>query len=405
MKLSLTRGLRPVVVASLGLCLMLGQAWALPPQVEADMLMKEIGASTQAGNYGGLGEKFQKVYDLRVKLPESFEFHWGKAAMTDQDFEGALLHLDRYLTKAGSAGKYYDDALDLYTKAKTKVGAQRARKEVAGVLNQIQQLIQAGKVNEAHPGLVQALQAAADKQVDEAQYLLGQAHFEGWLGLPRDGNKAKAAYEAAARQNHAKAEGALGYLHNFAAYVKGGANFAHLASPAEARRWYQRAGAHGNSEALIRWGDMERSDSNLDAAAKAYREALALGDKQAYMSLGFLHYNYTKRYGEAVEWYTKAVQELTDTEQLRAYLYLGHSLDSQDKLGGARYTFESGVQAAQRQGSDNYLKQFYFQLGESYRVGYVSRSGGEDRAKARQWYEKGAALGDKDCLAALKEHF
>lgn len=93
-------------------------AQALPPQVEADLLMKEIGEAMKAGRYEGLSEKFQRVAELRVNVPETFEFHWGKTLYQSKDYEGALLHLDRYLSKSGSNGKFYTEALGLYSKAK-----------------------------------------------------------------------------------------------------------------------------------------------------------------------------------------------------------------------------------------------------------------------------------------------
>jgi len=107
-----------ILVSSLLLAAAATQVHALPPQVEADMLMQEIGESTKAGKYQGLLDKFERIEALRVKVPESFHFHWGKAALESGDPKAAMVHLDLYLSKAGSGAKFYDEALAAYRQAR-----------------------------------------------------------------------------------------------------------------------------------------------------------------------------------------------------------------------------------------------------------------------------------------------
>jgi hypothetical protein len=106
-------------------------AHALPPQVEADMLMQEIAESTKAGKFSDQPEKFTRISGLKAKLPESFEFHWGKALHENRQYPQALTHLETYLTKIGSKGKYYPDALALYTKSKEIMAKEKSAYETA----------------------------------------------------------------------------------------------------------------------------------------------------------------------------------------------------------------------------------------------------------------------------------
>lgn len=100
-------------------------AHALPPQAEADMLQQEIGSAIRAGQFKGLQEKFQRVADLKVKVPESFEFHWGRVSYENAEFANAEQHLNRYITAHGRSGKFYDDALALYSKTKQQLAEQQ----------------------------------------------------------------------------------------------------------------------------------------------------------------------------------------------------------------------------------------------------------------------------------------
>lgn len=99
--------------------------YALPPQAEADMLMQEIGQSLAAKQFSGLHEKFERVVALKAKVPPNFEYHWGRTLFEIGRFELAVAHLDAYITKAGSGGKHYDDALQMYSKSKLELDKSR----------------------------------------------------------------------------------------------------------------------------------------------------------------------------------------------------------------------------------------------------------------------------------------
>ncbi|HEX5357053.1 MAG TPA: formylglycine-generating enzyme family protein [Aquabacterium sp.] len=113
-------------------------AYALPTQAEADMLMQEIGQSMQANQFSDLPEKFERIAALKARVPANFEYHWGRTLFEVKRYDAAMAHLDTYITRAGSEGKYYADALGLYTKAKNAIALQRQGFDCPGCPEMIQ---------------------------------------------------------------------------------------------------------------------------------------------------------------------------------------------------------------------------------------------------------------------------
>jgi len=107
-------------------------AHALPQQAEADKLMLEATAAMKAQDFSGAVKKFARVKELNAKVPETFTYHYGVALAESGDFSRAIQQLDAYITKEGENGKFYKEALEIYTKTEARQAeAARQREEVA----------------------------------------------------------------------------------------------------------------------------------------------------------------------------------------------------------------------------------------------------------------------------------
>lgn len=115
--------LRKILVALSLACA--GNTYALPPQAEADMLMLEIRSDLDGARWQQALPKFARVARLPVKTPETFDYHWAITLGNTGDWPGMLSHLDLYVSRAGSGGKFYKEALGFYTIARKHVETQR----------------------------------------------------------------------------------------------------------------------------------------------------------------------------------------------------------------------------------------------------------------------------------------
>ncbi len=91
-------------------------AYALPPQAEADKLQIEAKAAMEAKNYAVATGKFARMEKLKARLPATFAYHYGVALTNTGEFARAKEQLDKYITKAGANGKFYKEALEMYAK-------------------------------------------------------------------------------------------------------------------------------------------------------------------------------------------------------------------------------------------------------------------------------------------------
>ncbi len=106
-------------------------AWALPPQVEADRLMLEVKTLMDAKDYAAAVKNFDKIASLKVRLPDTFNYHYGVALAGVGDWDRATRKLEQYLTESGSGGKFYKEALEKYNEAMRKSEEQKAVQEIA----------------------------------------------------------------------------------------------------------------------------------------------------------------------------------------------------------------------------------------------------------------------------------
>lgn len=84
---------------------------ALPKEILADKYLVGAKTSIDKQNYQVANDYFQKIVDLDIVVPDDFYFQYGKNSLTLKDYSKALKYINLYLEKAGSAGKYYRDAL------------------------------------------------------------------------------------------------------------------------------------------------------------------------------------------------------------------------------------------------------------------------------------------------------
>ncbi len=104
-----------------------GLAHALPPQAEADKLQIEAKSAMEAKNYAVAVEKFARMEKLKARFPATFAYHYGVALSKTGEFARAREQLDKYITKAGTNGKFYKEALETY--AQTEANEKQAIKQ------------------------------------------------------------------------------------------------------------------------------------------------------------------------------------------------------------------------------------------------------------------------------------
>ena len=138
----------------------------------------------------------------------------------------------------------------------------------------------------------------------EAQYQLGQ-HYAFGAGVPLDPDAARAWYSKAARQEHARAQTALGLL------AQHGQQKPYTVSD-EARYWWEKAAAQSETNAQNWLGQIAAKAKNDRLAQDWYRHAAAGGNNIAMRHLAD---SYRDRYSDADHsaalgqyWQTQATQ-------------------------------------------------------------------------------------------------
>jgi formylglycine-generating enzyme required for sulfatase activity len=117
--------------------LFVANAWALPPQVEADALALDAMSQMKRSDYAGAVVNFAKIEKLKVRVPATFNYHYGVALAGANQWVQAQKKLERYLTQAGAGGKFYKEALAKYNEVKPRAAFQKAEaKRLASLLAQ-----------------------------------------------------------------------------------------------------------------------------------------------------------------------------------------------------------------------------------------------------------------------------
>ncbi len=120
-------------------------AWALPPQIEADRLLLNAKATLDAGDYEGAIQNLEKAEALNVKMPDTFYFHVGKAYSGAKKWAKARASYGKYLEKSGNSGKFYREALEGYNQADTEL--VKAEKATSEALNRYSEALERHKKN------------------------------------------------------------------------------------------------------------------------------------------------------------------------------------------------------------------------------------------------------------------
>lgn len=113
---------RGMIVAS---ALMAGQAAALAPEHESRRLMLATEEAVAAENWGEASEYLTRLQNLDAKKPADYHYYRGRVMLQSSHFNEAQAALEAYVTKAGTEGDHYQNALKLITEI------ERARKEKA----------------------------------------------------------------------------------------------------------------------------------------------------------------------------------------------------------------------------------------------------------------------------------
>ena len=88
---------------------------ALPPEVEADRLLLSAGEKMDKKDYTGAGQDLDKIKALGVKLPVEFYYQNGRYLAGLKNAAEAKKNLETYLDKSGKEGKFYQEALKVFS--------------------------------------------------------------------------------------------------------------------------------------------------------------------------------------------------------------------------------------------------------------------------------------------------
>ena len=98
-------------------------AQGLPPAIEADRQL-QLAASEMAkadrgdkADWALVAQALKSAEATGVRMPAGFDYHQGRALHAMGEHAAALQRLERYLRVQGQQGKYYSEALALFTQA------------------------------------------------------------------------------------------------------------------------------------------------------------------------------------------------------------------------------------------------------------------------------------------------
>lgn len=113
-------------------------AQGLPPQVEADRQLQLAAAEMEkagAADWPKAVEALEAAAATGVRMPANFDYHLGRALLGADRPGPAQERLERYLREQGAQGKYYSEALQQYSLAKTRAEAARVAAAKQAALN------------------------------------------------------------------------------------------------------------------------------------------------------------------------------------------------------------------------------------------------------------------------------
>jgi len=102
-------------------------AQALPPEHEMRRLMLAVEEAVSSDNWTEAGEYLNRIQQMEGEKPADYYFYRGQAMFRAGLFNEARVALETYVTRAGSEGSHYQQALSLITdieRARRSAGAQ-----------------------------------------------------------------------------------------------------------------------------------------------------------------------------------------------------------------------------------------------------------------------------------------
>ena len=116
-------------------------AQGLPPAVEADRLLQLGSAEMAKGEKGDAAAWAKAASALKgaeatgVRMPENFDYHYGRTLHAVGQHKAAHERLERYLRTYGTKGKYYSEALAQYTSVQNALAEARVAAEKQAVVD------------------------------------------------------------------------------------------------------------------------------------------------------------------------------------------------------------------------------------------------------------------------------
>jgi len=91
--------------------------YALPKEVQFDMLKIKLSKQLKTEDYKGVLETIDKIKNLNVNIPDSLVFIEGKALFKEGKASRSYAKFEEYINKTGKNGKYYKKALSYMIEA------------------------------------------------------------------------------------------------------------------------------------------------------------------------------------------------------------------------------------------------------------------------------------------------
>jgi len=103
-------------------------ATSLPPEHEAARLLLALESSVDQNNWNKAEKQLEELSALKVKQPIVALYFSGLVRLQLSDFPQAQEFLEKYVVRAGEAGKYYREALKLITQTEELVRKSKEQK-------------------------------------------------------------------------------------------------------------------------------------------------------------------------------------------------------------------------------------------------------------------------------------
>ena len=116
-------------------------AQGLPPAVEADRLLQLASTEMAKGDKGDTAAWGKAAAALKgaeatgVRMPDNFDYHYGRALHAVGQNTLAHERIERYLRTQGTRGKYYSEALAQYTSVQGALAEARVAAEKQAVID------------------------------------------------------------------------------------------------------------------------------------------------------------------------------------------------------------------------------------------------------------------------------